>query len=1098
MKKSRIIIIFLTALLAAGSLTGQQRRKLTDVLRPSESSLPERKTGIPHAPRNLKIVEKDDTIYCVATLNDCNGWQVPRDTITEEIAKKSAFSIRLTNKNKKGHFCRLEVLGYNLLPGSYSMTPTFVEMLPDECRNPEFATREISSMDLISDADGERVIESRSYDMDGRLLLTEIYMDYGAGTGMYDVKTLSELGLPATLAHLPENPDKAIREVVFYPDKNTSCSFFTATGEMVPLDDYGTFYIRQENIPEKGIKVTSFLDKDMHPIVGKKGYASEISTLYFSSIDSVMYLDSEGKLMNVAANAPWEDIRGVAKVVRRFDNEHKIVDVRYYDKCGRPTVNNSGIHKLSNEYDQWGNRVVVNNFDIFDELLKEGPTRFELVCDSLGRTLEYRVLDAEGNLCNNTNELCRFYNVYTADGRVSDYANYTIIDGKEVVTSYRKESKNRAEYLYEDGSTKTEIFDSKGRLLRAESLKDGVLDSDLTYPLIVYSYQEKDGKVVSEELAYRANGKLAYKNIRDSLAKTSIYEWFDSTGTWSHRYMQDTSVPEKMTYSFLNSYLKPARAANMNGATGYQLIFKPTLTGEWAERFAYDEFNEPDYHISSFGPVAHGTYPSVHNSDDEYYTDEYGNRIEDMDAFKTSKAKAISVEILDSVAYDIGFRDNDLIVAYGPEFKATIGETEGLFLAKWGVAEIQVASKTKKAKVFRIESTVPEKCSIVELELPTGTTRDYGITTYQRYLTDKQVERIADTGFRIKAPEESLPPYSAVVNIPVIPHSYYSQDYTELIGVPSLLVWVGVVEYPEMCWMHGESFDLLDQVLQFARPETGLHIRTCYFDGTKTIVNNDYQGVDVRLLEGHVNSNINSILNIYAQGEYNYEKGDYKALASHIAHLIRDTDLSNIQSREDMVAVYSKMFKYYDVLNSIKDKAPEEFLEGQVYMGYYAGLFGLKSDILLKAYLLPAMKAGVIKAGKFDLSSKLYSILSAQSKTDAEAKEYYDEFMKDKVFVYTVIEEPGHAAYDKGLRGEYVLLRSEDWTMRSPETWEEMRDRLKADKKHLYLLDPKGKIIETEIEGTMGVSMTLRSVSPKEYERITKLVDKVSKNLKRK
>ncbi len=1095
MKKYIATLILLTAIIAAGSLAGQQRRKLTDVLRPSETSLSGRKTGIPAPPRNLKIVAKDDTLFCTATLQIASGWQIPRDTLTEAMAKGLTFSIRLSNKNKKGHFCRLEILGYDLQPGSYTMTPNFVELLPEECRNPDVSTLDISRMDMISDADGDRVMETRSYDQSGTLLLTEAYREFGKD--VFKVGTLSALGLPVTIAHMPDNPDKAIREIVMCPDSTSTCSFFVSGGEPVALDDKGTYYIRREEIP--GLcQTVSTLGKDMKPVISKKGYASEVVSWCFAKGDSVMYVDADGNPMNVAEDALIEDIRGVAKAVRKYDERHKLTEIRFYDKEGRPAENLSGVHKMTMEYDRWGNQIRQSYLDLQEEPVKNGVARYELVCDSLGRRHEFRAFDHLGQPCNNGAGLSRFFNIYDSAGRQTNFGNYSVVNGEEVLTSGCKTENGKVEFLYEDGGTKTELYDQTGRMVRAESKKDGKLDTDFKYPLILYNYQDRDGGVVSEELAYNPHGTLAYREIRDSLARTSILEWFDSTGTCTQRYMRDENVPGKMTYSFLNSFLSPARTANMNGVFGYKLIFKPTLRGEWSERYAYDEFNEPDYNVSSFGEIAHGVIPGPHNSGDESYIDEYMNRIDDMEAFKTSKAKAISVEIRDSMAYDLGFKDNDLILSYGPDFRASAGETEGVFLAKWGVAEVLAASKGKKVKVFRVESINPEKCSIVELDLPVGTTRDFGIATYQRYLTDKQAARIAEAGFRIESNEEELAPWPVVVNMPIIPYYTYGHEYEDLVGSPSILLWVGVVEYPEMCWMNGESFDLLDKVLQLVRTEAGLHLRTCNYDGRKTIINENYLGHDVRLLEGHVNYNTNCILNIFAEGEYSYEKGNYKALATHLAHTLRDTDLSSIQSREDMLSTYSKMFKIFQVLHTIKDKAPEEFLEGQVYMGYYAGVFGLKNDLLMNAFLRPAMEAGVIKSGRFDLSYKIYSILSEDAKTDAGAAAELAEFMKDKVYVYTVLEEPGKAAYDKGLRGEYVLLRSEDWTMFSPERWEDMRDRLKDANKHIYLMDPKGKIIETDIEGTMGVAMTLRSVDPKEYERIRKLVKKVSKDLKRK
>lgn len=108
--KAKNIALIVLGLAVGASCFADSPKGLLESLRPAKPGVTARKITPPRPPRNIIIVEKDDTIYCVSTISYKN-WQIPLDTVPKEDAEDYPFIIRLSNRNKRGHYCRIEMLG---------------------------------------------------------------------------------------------------------------------------------------------------------------------------------------------------------------------------------------------------------------------------------------------------------------------------------------------------------------------------------------------------------------------------------------------------------------------------------------------------------------------------------------------------------------------------------------------------------------------------------------------------------------------------------------------------------------------------------------------------------------------------------------------------------------------------------------------------------------------------------------------------------------------------------------------------------------------------------------------------------------------------
>lgn len=160
-------------------VVGKSRIIDTDILN-SKSS--DSKLNISHLiASSRKNQMKEDTLY-FADIDFKNMWMIGRgDTLTKEEALRRPIYYRFTMKNSKGHWQHIEAMSknnYTTYNGSCMYDGVFIGEVDEKLKS---SLNETTQWFEISDLDGDELLEERSYDAEGNLLLTCLFHKHNDG-----------------------------------------------------------------------------------------------------------------------------------------------------------------------------------------------------------------------------------------------------------------------------------------------------------------------------------------------------------------------------------------------------------------------------------------------------------------------------------------------------------------------------------------------------------------------------------------------------------------------------------------------------------------------------------------------------------------------------------------------------------------------------------------------------------------------------------------------------------------------------------------------------------------------------------------------------
>ncbi|MDE6278176.1 MAG: hypothetical protein K2M06_08735 [Muribaculaceae bacterium] len=866
MKNSRLIILLLLGGACCLNLVGKRPKSLSEGLRPaSEKTRSEVSIAVPKPPRNLKVVQKDDTVYCIATTQGPGGWQMPLARLTKEQAEKMTFSVRLSNVNKKGHYGRLECLGYGLRPVPYNFQFGIFERMPDSLVNEAYTDVQCSRIDMLSDAEGENVTEIRYYDPENKPIIYEVLQQHPELPKVWLTHFYSPVGLPVEMLK------NGIEPWTYYSEDRKSVEGFFVGPSGLVSDKNGEYGVRETFDFAEGYRDKTFLDHRREPMIGGSGYATERQ--YYGpemDLDSIVYLDTEGNKMEVGFNLANPSLEGVAKRVMRYNERHQLTEELRLDKSGSPADKGAWPSRIVHKYDKWWNRTGVSGTksDGTPALLYgEACSSWWATMDSLGNSLEYHQFGPNGQPANLPGYVSSLYAKYDPSGRETAYRYYEVVDGKEKLMSSKEHGKAEDVYKYSDGSRKTEKRDNKGRILSSIIVDTlGQLDSSVSNPKSEYIYEkDKAGNITTINNDYDYRGQLSAVYITDSLTHVVNFKRFDANGNLINHYgrQYDENWDAMKHYDMLNSFDQRVRRGDIEMPQFLRLTFDRTINGDYYNMRAVDEFGETDYMVYSDWDISIGKDMNTSGDRPFFNSDEDGKRIDDMREQKRKTPKYMSIEVLDSTAYRLGLKDNDLILGYGETYRPNTTVSENDFISDWVIASTFNADKPKEITVFRIESTAPEKCRILTLPLPEGTIRDLGFTAHLTYKTRRQQKRIDAAGGVPSGGREEWRDYEAVVSMPRMFLQDRDMPYVQAVGTPAMLVGAEVMEMPHIRWIHGDDLSKLGSILSLNDSPMGapFHLRQRYFNGKECIDvlgNNSDTYLSLRNIGTNIDSTQNS------------------------------------------------------------------------------------------------------------------------------------------------------------------------------------------------------------------------------------------------
>lgn len=698
----------------------------------------------------------DDTVYCLRTSSHLL-WRYPRYIVSKDIAAKMPLSIRLSNKNKQGNFCRMELLGRDLKPikGRFSLP---ISLLVDPRQQSDILkewTEETSRVDFISDHEGKNVFQMRLYDINNNLLGYVSY-DYSKDFSRYNERYQNKYGLPTSLTK-SEGPYGI--QLTTITDKNGNDSILSLSlNRSIVKNKYDSEYIQQlystDSLGRKW-SVLKFLDEKGTPQTQHGGYSGIMTLFDRNDNDSITYYIDE----NTNLNNGGYHIESGSSMFSIYDEKACIIKNEYngyaqltkrsfYDKEGQPIeLDVINTHEVIYTYDANNNadsiygRNLNHKFSPLPTDMYVSLQTFKY--DQNGNITEYHQYDDNLKPTFSLREPSSYYKTYdNKSNRLLKHIRYKFdSNNDQEIKDYEYIVQDTCIQEIIDGVVRYKaLTDNKGRYLSKERFDhNGLPASDEYYAKQTFGYLD-DSPNISWSKEFYSNNLIKRISVYDSIQLWGKEIEYDTIGNTIKSYRYSDNSNDESHFITCNRF---GNISRINGS--YYWLGRKTLSGEYYHYSFYDEFFEPDYLITNDGNIYSTKGGNRRHYGEVLFLDENGITINpyENNKLRDMLSKAISIEVIDSSAYRLGLKDNDLILRYG-DYNVNLSHPlkEKDFKIQWTIRSVINANKQKDMVVFRIENGSKGEYGLKTISNLSGTPSEIGFVPHIKYLTAKQRDRI--------------------------------------------------------------------------------------------------------------------------------------------------------------------------------------------------------------------------------------------------------------------------------------------------------------------------------------------------------------------
>lgn len=732
----------------------------------SKSSAPKRtsksqKTKEKNSSTSQGKEELPDTVYA-ATTKKQHGWFSPLVTLTKEQVTHNYSSIRFTNRNAKGHWCKMETINNSgELVATNDFSPYILKLNSvdtDSLANQEWAEKLKTSciFELVTDPTGETVIQERAYDKDRNIVYiysrTPIGKDKN-GRNRFIGSYKDSYGMPAemrndslytygTLVRLTEDQwgndsiieyldAKGIRKL---NSEGVAMEVFICNkeGELIKQqsrDSLGNLTI--DNCGNCGIKYTYNTDH---------------------TIASATYMDASWKPMRMP-DYRQSGAESVIQTKYAYDENKRYIEAAYFTADDKPDKNAHGAHRITLSYNNAGGEIARHFYDTEDNLTncKDGYARDTVYYDTCNRIKEIHWYDAKGHYVVSADNLSRLRFDYDDKGeQILDERYCCGKDNTEYLVFKKEKRPNYEHTQWSDGTSRIDSLDAKGRTTFIGFYgKDKRPEMTNGHAFEKYTYQDSWKTTISIGVNYDENGeKVDVNGVCKTITKIDSISWtmtkwrYDASDvlkeTFIHRYTPNFKTV--IGQDDANTFGTISRSGGSSEVRYYKGCIMYNKKNEFTSLYGRDEFGETDYITSSNVLYC---YSKMFSSTGTKFYDEDNNAIDNFYNLRNSLPKVMTIEVVDSAAYAHGLRDNDVILLYG-DYAANLDTitTYSDFITGWTLRSVIDARKNKRMVVFRIEDASKGKFGLVEIKNLVGTPSELGFLAHVRYLTKKQRARI--------------------------------------------------------------------------------------------------------------------------------------------------------------------------------------------------------------------------------------------------------------------------------------------------------------------------------------------------------------------
>ena len=762
--KTRLLIL---SLLAAAVLTAHAQVELK--MKKRDGLQQQKKTGDgplsgggrrDNSGERMGKIKADREVLYADAVKRYGRWEGYGKPISKEYASHLRSYFKFTYVKGAKYPTRLQAYdGYHNLTTNHSIRTYLNKGDSDDQSADSLWTEKLNSVvqwDFVYNEKDEISIE-RAYDADGKL----VFSYYPVKIGNRVAGTFTDAwGMPARLRkqggaqvvyitydkngfeclqeyydekgfRQPNQDGAYMSKTIYRPDglgiSSTSCNI---VGQPM-IDRFGNSGM-EAVYDEKGRMVyDTNMDTDWKPFRLQKGD----NPYYYNMIRRHYEYDDYGRLTKKAFvdlnNRPDTNSVGIHAEVLTYNDHGQITSYQYIGLDGKPRINShNGLMGWEQRYDNQGNIIYHRSYGDSAKLQETNYKEMIWLYDREGTTISQKNTNFNGDIYTmqryartadglqalTANDVCPKDYVeirhYGADNMVireerdgkgnQTLWEYTDFDGKPIAPYGYWRDINKRQYFGDTLHVVTEVYlDTLGKPMK---YKDNAW-------------------VFRKDVTHFSNGKMTYSDAclynADSTYHNGWRSYFNEEGT-------------KTGEASLNAYGKPSRRGHI--IYHYVGIDYSLKSGDAASYVGYDEFGEPAY-IETNKSVSH--FWNFANDELVYY-DEHGNKIDDMEAFRDSLPVVMSFAVNDTVAYQNGIQDGDIILRYGDwitDMHLQGRRQYNLFYFKL----IEWADREKKVLLLRPVPT-EKRYEVVELTLPKGNIQQLGVFPQLIYYTNKERE----------------------------------------------------------------------------------------------------------------------------------------------------------------------------------------------------------------------------------------------------------------------------------------------------------------------------------------------------------------------
>ncbi len=467
-----------------------------------------------------------------------------------------------------------------------------------------------------------------------------------------------------------------------------------------------------------------------------------------------------------------------------YDNWGNQTECAFFDADGNPDTITGGIHRYLYQHTLYANTTLCRSEDLNGHLVNYDTDKAMWIqhLDNQGHRLYIVTLNADSLLT--TSGTCLERARYV-DGQRVWQVKYKSTDGLDTVPTYRFVSTPECDSIinFEDNKINIERYDSKRRLVSDEYYtldmepSTGFLDYHIKQSIYTDTPQSQHKEVkylgfdhelqLPTDVSWRSYNRDVYhydyahhtyynhefygdqiqKRIdMDSVAHLRVTTKYDN-GHIADKYgnLLSDDNSEYIGLIYFDSLGYRGRSFRAD-ALYYTMQKNISIQGTTVAWQSLNEFGEPCYAMT--GDWNSAPIYCVNVLNDAYYYDENGDTIpstaDGRKEFKDNLYKAFVIELVDTLAYNLGLRTGDLIVRYG-DWHYPIPSILGRYRENLLCYEtIRYAALSKTIVVMRHDPAT-RTSQLLQFELPQGTPRQLGLLYHMIYLTTKENERYKAT-----------------------------------------------------------------------------------------------------------------------------------------------------------------------------------------------------------------------------------------------------------------------------------------------------------------------------------------------------------------